>query len=229
MASSGSPAMGAPDADVTTILIVDDQKLFGEALQLVLEKDGFEVAVATSASEAWEMVHQMRPDVLLLDIGLPDRSGLEVGKEILDRLPGTKVVIVTSLEEPRALQEAVRLGFHGFLTKDTKLPQLVRAIRDVADGQLVVPHRLAVRRRYEGSQEADLLASQLTPREREVLALLVGGANSGDIARSLSVSPNTVRTHVQSILAKLQVHSRLEAVAFASRHELVAKPRAARY
>jgi two-component system nitrate/nitrite response regulator NarL len=147
-----------------------------------------------------------------------------LGREILEVHPAAKIVVVTSLEDQRALQEAVRFGFHGFLTKDTKLPQLVSAIREVLEGQLVVPHRLATRRRNGESEEVTLLASQLTTREREVLALLASGANSSEIARALTVSPNTVRTHVQSILAKLQVHSRLEAVAFATRHHLLANP-----
>ena len=206
------------------ILVVDDHKLFAEAVQMALEKHGLEVEVATSADEALDAVVREAPDVVLLDIGLPDRSGLVLGREILEVHPSAKIVIVTSLEDQRALQEAVRFGFHGFLTKDTKLPQLVRAIRDVAEGQLVVPHRLATRRRNGESEEVALLASQLTTREREVLALLASGANSSEIARALTVSPNTVRTHVQSILAKLQVHSRLEAVAFATRHHLLSTP-----
>ena len=208
------------------VLVVDDHKLFAEAVQLALQKHGMEVVIATSPDEGLEAAVREAPDVVLLDIGLPGRSGLELGKEILEAHPTTKIVIVTSLEDQRALQEAVKLGFHGFLTKDTKLPQLVRAIRDVEEGQLVVPHRLAVRRRNNGSHDADLLAAQLTPREREVLGLLSSGATSGEIARTLFVSPNTVRTHVQSILAKLQVHSRLEAVAFATLHNLIEKPRA---
>ena len=216
-----SPEMGSPETDVTAVLIVDDHKLFAEAVQLVLERDGFRVTVATTAAEALDAVQRFCPQVVLLDIGLPDQSGLELGEEILSRNPGTKVVILTSLEEPRVLQEAVRLGLHGFLTKDTKLPQLVRAIRDVADGQLVVPHRLAVRRRNGQAEDIALMASQITPREHEVLELLARGASSADIASSLRVSPNTVRTHIQSILAKLQVHSRLEAVAFATMHNLV--------
>jgi two-component system nitrate/nitrite response regulator NarL len=209
------------------ILVVDDHKLFAEAVQMALEKHGLEVEVATNADEALDAVLREAPDVVLLDIGLPDRSGLVLGREILEKQPTAKIVVVTSLEDQRALQEAVRFGFHGFLTKDTKLPQLVRAIRDVAEGQLVVPHRLATRRRNGESEEVDLLASQLTTREREVLGLLVAGSNSMDIARALTVSPNTVRTHVQSILAKLQVHSRLEAVAFATRHHLLSNPPAA--
>jgi DNA-binding NarL/FixJ family response regulator len=221
MPDGRDPGTGPPETDVTAVLIVDDHKLFAEAVQLVLERDGFEVAVATTASEAMEAVRRFTPQVVLLDVGLPDRSGMELGKEILASTPGIKVVILTSLEEPRVLQEAVRLGLHGFLTKDTKLPQLVRAIRDVADGQLVVPHRLAVRRRNGEAEDVALLASQITPREHDVLELLARGANSADIASTLNVSPNTVRTHVQSILAKLQVHSRLEAVAFATMHNLV--------
>ena len=225
MDNGRTTASRGPDPSVTTVLVVDDHKLFAEAIQLVLERGGFEVRVATSAAEAWNELGSSTPDVLLLDIGLPDQSGLDLGKEILDRFPGPKVVIVTSLEEPRVLQEAVKLGFHGFLTKDTKLPQLVRAIKDVADGQLVVPHRLAVRRRSGEPEDIALIASQLTPREHEVLELLAKGASSIDIASSLNVSPNTVRTHVQSILAKLQVHSRLEAVAFATMHNLVSTTR----
>jgi len=208
------------------VLVVDDHKLFAEAVQLALQKHGMEVVIATSPDEGLEAAVREAPDVVLLDIGLPGRSGLELGKEILEAHPTTKIVIVTSLEDQRALQEAVKLGFHGFLTKDTKLPQLVRAIRDVEEGQLVVPHRLAIRRRNGDSEEVALLASQLTPREREVLSLLVAGSNSSEIARALAVSPNTVRTHVQSILAKLQVHSRLEAVAFARRNHLLSHPSA---
>jgi len=206
------------------VLVVDDHKLFAEAVQLALEKHGMEVVVATSPDEGLEAAVRMSPDVVLLDIGLPGRSGLDLGREILEERPDAKIVVVTSFDDQRALQEAVRLGFHGFLTKDTKLPQLVRAITDVAEGQLVVPHRLAIRRRNGESEESDLLASQLTRREREVLSLLALGSNSSEIARALVVSPNTVRTHVQSILAKLQVHSRLEAVAFATRHQLLATP-----
>ena len=208
------------------VLVVDDHKLFAEAVQLALEKHGMDVVIAITADDALAAAGGHEPDVVLLDIGLPDRSGLHLGREILEAHPDTKIVIVTSLEDQRALQEAVKLGFHGFLTKDTKLPQLVRAIRDVSEGQLVVPHRLATRRRNGESEEVALLASQLTPREREVLSLLVAGSNSSEIARALRVSPNTVRTHVQSILAKLQVHSRLEAVAFARRHNLLSHPAA---
>ena len=118
-------------ASLMRVLVVDDHKLFAEAVQLALEKHGMDVVIATSPDEGLEAAVRTAPDVVLLDIGLPGRSGLELGREILEQQPDAKIVIVTSFEDQRALQEAVRLGFHGFLTKDTKLPQLVRAITDV--------------------------------------------------------------------------------------------------
>jgi DNA-binding NarL/FixJ family response regulator len=208
------------------VLIVDDHKLFAEAIQMALEKDGLEAIVASSGAEAQEAARITPPDVILLDLGLPDRDGLALGRDLLEEHPEAKIVVVTSLEDERVMHEAVRAGFHGFLTKDTKLFQFVRAVRAAADGQLVVPQRLAARRPHTPQDVGALQVSQLTPKEREVISLLSDGAGSGEIARVLQISPNTVRTHVQSILAKLQVHSRLEAVAFAARHGLVRRPSA---
>lgn len=160
-----------------------------------------------------------------MDIGLPDRSGFAVGRDILAEHPAIKMVVVTSLEDDQAVREAVRSGFHGYLTKHTKLSQFVGAIETAVNGQMVLPQGPVTRRALSrGDQEAELLARQLTPKELEVLGLLAEGANSSEIARGLRISPNTVRTHVQSILAKLQVHSRLEAVAFAARNGLVSRP-----
>jgi two-component system nitrate/nitrite response regulator NarL len=122
------------------------------------------------------------------------------------------------------VNEAVRRGFHGYLTKDTPLAQLTEAIRAVMDGRLVVSKGPA-KTRVAGSGNEDrlvaLLIQQLTPRELEVLGQLAQGVSGSVIAERLHMSPNTVRTHVQSILAKLQVHSRLEAAAFAVRHQIV--------
>ena len=201
-------------------MIVDDHKLFADAISPALRRQGIDVVgIATNGSEALEAVRRDPPDGVLIDIGLPDRSGLVVGSEILEERPSTVVIAVTALEDPRMVREAAKVGFHGFLTKSTDLPQFVHSVRAVLGGEAIFP-----RGGGDGAspvRRAPLVAEQLTAREREVLALLSRGATSQTIADALGIAPNTVRTHVQNILSKLQVHSRLEAVAFAVRHGVV--------
>jgi DNA-binding NarL/FixJ family response regulator len=200
--------------------------LFAEAIRVALEDLGVTVLrVASTGAEAIEATRQLRPDVILLDIGLPDRSGLVVGREILLEWPEAKIVALTALSDRAAVDEAIRLGFRGYLTKDTPVSRFVTAVRSAADGHVVLPHRLMDRgSRTPEEEEVALLADQLTPREHDVLALLVQGANGQAVGAALGISRNTVRTHVQSILTKLQVHSRLEAATFAVRHGLVEVP-----
>jgi len=204
-------------------LIIDDHLLFAEAIKPALAAEGVEVlGVATSGAEGLRAVAEHRPDLVLVDLGLPDQSGLSVGRAIAAEHPETKVVALTALEDPRAVRDAVRAGFHGYVTKDTSTSRFVQAVRSALAGQVVYPRRLAMRGARTAEEEtARLLASQLTSREREVLALLARGATGREIAARLAISPNTVRTHVQSILTKLQVHSRLEAAVFAMKHRLV--------
>jgi len=208
------------------ILLVEDHLLFADAIRPTLEQLGVdEVEIVTRGSEAAEAVLRECPDLALVDLGLPDQGGLAVGTMILERCPGAKVVALTALSDPRAVQEALRAGFHGYLTKDTPVARFANALRSILDGQVVVPHRLGpASARVSGTSDGGFLAEQLTPRERDVLALLVQGAGSDAIASGLGISPNTVRTHVQSILTKLQVHSRLEAATFAVRHGVVEVP-----
>jgi len=208
------------------ILIVDDHVLFAEAIRPTLESLGMTVvAVATTGADGLEFARRLRPDLILVDIGLPDESGLVTGRRILGEFPEAKVIALTALDSPSAVREAMRVGFHGYLTKDTPVSRFASSLRTVLDGQVVLPRRLvsAVGRRRDDDGSA-LLAAQLTAREREVLGLLAEGLGGTDIARRLGISTNTVRTHIQSILTKLQVHSRLEAAAFALRRGLVRLP-----
>ena len=140
----------------------------------------------------------------------------------MSEAPGTKIVALTALEDEQTLRDALRSGFHGYLTKNTEPGTFRRALESIADDQVVFQHRLGrgVSARDSDTSDAELLVRQLTSREVEVLQLLARGASSLEISEELSVSPNTVRTHVQGILTKLQVHSRLEAAAFAVRHGL---------
>ena len=205
------------------ILIVDDHMLFAEAIRVALEDFGMKVVgVASTGAEAIEMLEREVPDVILMDIGLPDRTGLVVGRTILERWPDATILALTALHDRNMVDEALRIGFRGYLTKDTPVAQFVNSIRSVVDGHLVLPLRLSpIGRRSRGDDEVALMTEQLSRREREVLSLLVQGASGSTVAERLGISRNTVRTHVQSILTKLQVHSRLEAAAFAVRHGLV--------
>jgi two-component system nitrate/nitrite response regulator NarL len=210
------------------ILIVDDHVLFAETIRATLRETGHHVvALATSGAEALEAVEAQRPDVVLLDLGLPDRPGLDVGVAILERHPRMRLLAVTASTDPRTATQALRRGFYGFLTKDASVERFMRAIDLVLDGQVVMPQGLAGLGPQSPDDDLDavnLRARHLTPREYEVLSLMVAGLDGRGIARALSISRNTVRTHAQSILTKLQVHSRLEAATFAVRHGIVASP-----
>ncbi len=200
--------------------------LFAEAIRVALEDIGMSVVgVVPTGGEAVSFVERSMPDVILMDLALPDESGLVTGRRILERWPEAKILALTALADRAAVDEAVRFGFRGYLTKDTPVARFVNSVRSVADGHLVLPLRLApFSRRSRADEDVALLAEQLTTREREVLALLVQGADGRMVANALGISRNTVRTHVQSILTKLQVHSRLEAATFAVRHRLVEVP-----
>jgi two-component system nitrate/nitrite response regulator NarL len=224
---SGLNASHVESVEQPTVLIVDDHRLFAEAMTWAMERLGMRVVLASNAQEALEATRRYGPSLVLLDIGLPGTRGLSVGKDILRLAPEAKVVAVTALNDPEAVREAIRLGFHGYITKDTPMERFAASINAAIGGQLVMPHHLA---RVVGeapsdeARHASVLAAQLTARERDVLGMLVEGASSALIAQRLSISPNTVRSHIQSILPKLQVHSRLEAAAFAVRNGL-AEPR----
>ncbi len=205
------------------VLLVDDQRLFADALAATLRDHGATaVEIVGTGAAALESLDQELPDVVLLDVGLPDRSGLAVGQEIVDRHPELRVIAVTAIDDPRLAREAIRAGFHGYLTKDARIWEFTSAIQAVLAGQVVMPRPLARRAATpQGDEEVALLVRQLTPRELEVLRLLAQGKTSAVLADELGIQRNTVRTHVQSIFAKLNVHSRLEAAAFAVRHGVV--------
>jgi two-component system, NarL family, nitrate/nitrite response regulator NarL len=207
------------------LLIVDDHALFTDAIVHILEGMDMEiVGVARSGAEGLALAAKEEPDVLLVDLGLPDMSGIAVGRQVLEKRPETMILVLTGRNEPRSVDEALGSGFHGYITKDIPMDTFAERVRTALGGEVVVPpSRPPSRpsRLIPRNQAAELMARQLTPRELEVLGLLVKGSDNADIAARLSVSPNTVRTHVQSILTKLQVRSRLHAAAFAVRHRLV--------
>jgi DNA-binding NarL/FixJ family response regulator len=208
------------------VLLVDDHKLFSESLGTVLGRDELVVVgIATTGREAVSLASEEAPDVCLVDLQLPDSSGIEVGKQILKLDPEIAVLAVTAHTDPQLVQETLAAGFRGYLIKDMPLSHFVGAIKAVLAGQIVMPQRLAhpvIGSRTPEEEHAALLRGQFTRRERDVLILLSKGFTSQRIAQELSVTNNTVRTHIQNILTKLQAHSRLEAVALAIRYGIIA-------
>ena len=206
------------------VVIIDDHVMFAEGVAASLRATG-EVdvaAIAPTADAGEEAVGVHRPHVVLLDFGLPDDDGVTLARRLHGRFPEAKLVMVTSLVDERLVLRAVEAGCAGFVTKDRTVDELVAAIRAVADGEaLISPIMLnkvlrQIRRRSEGTVGADL-----SDREREVLQYVCDGLTNPAIAERLHVSHNTVRSHVQNILSKLQVHSKLEAAAVATRTGLI--------
>jgi DNA-binding NarL/FixJ family response regulator len=209
------------------VLIVDDQLMFAEAIRSVLEARGVEVVgIAETAADAVRIANRTRPDVVVVDMEMPDWGGLRAGREIIKAIPDVKVIGLVSTPDPEALRQAFSLGFRGCLTSDADALQLMTAIRAVAGGDRVKPSHLPrpVVSGWADDPQTDVLVNLLTSREREVLRMIASAANSEEIARRLAISVNTVRSHIQSIFTKLQVHSRLEAAAFAARTGLLRTP-----
>ena len=205
---------------IAGILIVDDHQLFADAIRAALVRHHYEVSEPVgTAAEAVTAAELQQPDVALVDIGLPDESGVQVGRRIMEVSPQTRVVAVTAMDDQRLADEIVRAGFRGYLLKDTKVSQLLSAIQVVLGGEVVFPRRLArPARATAASRRPACWASSSPPGAGGPRDARPGGR---EIARNLGVAPNTVRTHVQSILSKLQVHSRLEAAALAVRPGLI--------
>jgi DNA-binding NarL/FixJ family response regulator len=206
--------------DVIRILLADRQSLFREAIRtgLEAEADLRVVGEARDGREAVREAERTSPDVAIVDIALP--SGPRTCARIRERVPRCRVLVLATDEDYQSLIEVLDEGATGYLTKEAPLAELVEATRAVHRGQTLVPSRMLgpliaalLGRRKERNAAHDRI-SQLTRREREVLALLSEGADNEGIARALVISPQTARTHIQNILTKLSVHSRLEAAAF---------------
>jgi DNA-binding NarL/FixJ family response regulator len=206
------------------VLIVEDLVLLAEAIQVALCGQGIEVvAIASTGEEGLGLLLEMHPDVVLLDIGLPGRAGIMIGQEMLQHCPGLKVLALSTSTDARLARKAIRAGFSGYLTRDTDVACLARAMEAATSGEVTISDGVA-RQPADASSEDEmpLMLSRLTDRERDVLTLLAEGADSEVIADRFEITRHTVRTHMQSIFLKLNAHSRLEATAIAVRHGIVA-------
>lgn len=209
-----------PESAPVRVLIVDGQHLFADALAGVLIQGGIGVAaLAAGGEEAVSIARAERPDAVVLDLDLPNEDPISVGERILAACPGTKLLGLARTTDEDGVREALDGGFHGVLTKDITIPDLTAAIMAITRAQTIIPSASVPS--VIGSKQRETVrpsvARKLTHREQEILGLLVKGATGGLIAEKLYLSPHTVRTHIQNILTKLGVHSRLEAVALATR------------
>ena len=181
-----------------------------------------DIVVAYTGSDGVAAAKRSEVDVALVDIGLPDRSGLSVGREIMDLDSRTLVVALTAVKDALIARHALKLGFAAYLPKDISLDIFAQGMRDVLRGRRIdLSSAGPSTSRRPSRTEPWREGSDLTGRELEVLSLLVEGCTGPTIATRLGISRNTVRTHIQSILTKVQVHSRLQAVAFAVEEGLV--------
>ena len=206
--------------DGLSILIVDDDRLFADAARLVLQENGVErVAVISDPEAALLATRTQQPDAVLLEIDRADGRGRALLLELLSQPVAGKVAVFTRAPE-RAIQPG-RMHPHGVIDKACPPDQLLPTLMKVVNGEVVIPEESSGRELGSGDVLAALLQEQLTKREKQMLRLLMEGQSSQEIATQLALTQNTVRTHIQSLLKKLQVHSRVEAAALAAKHQLV--------
>jgi DNA-binding NarL/FixJ family response regulator len=204
-----------------TLVLADDHEVFAEGLSMVLdaEEDLQVLGLASDGAEALELVDGDPPAVLLLDAYMPRTDVTAVLREVKQRAPGTKVLVLSADTRRETVNTVLAAGADGLLAKDVSSPQVATTIRKIVGG-----HQgpiTAVPPRTSRDPGVELLVRTLSTREREILGYLSAGWSNRRIAEQCFLSLNTVRTHVQNILVKLGVHSKLEAVAFALEHRVV--------
>ncbi len=208
------------------VLLIDDHALFRVGLQQLLQRLGIEVIAATGdCREGIGLALEQEPDVVLLDMRMPDMYGIDVLKELRGSNPNQSVAMLTTSRDEDDLIESLQNGARGYLLKEMEPDDLVKALEDISSGITVVAPELTgiLAKVVQGVEEqaaAEDVFSGLTPREREILCHLVEGQSNKLIARALGISDGTVKLHVKAIMRKLNVHSRVEAAVLAVERSL---------
>jgi DNA-binding NarL/FixJ family response regulator len=202
--------------DEITCLIVDDHEVVREGLRLSLSRAAHirVIGEASDGAQAVGLVERRKPDVVLMDVRMPGMDGLAATKEILQKAPGTAILIFTAFSERALLERALDSGAKGYILKEAPHDDLLRAIERIAGGGEYIDSTLA----------PELIKSQtdmLTPRERQILQLLADGMSNADAAGKLFISAETVKSHVRHILTKLEADTRTHAVAIALRESII--------
>ena len=226
---SGGDASGDP----IRVLVADDHALYRRGLEMVLNQEpGIEIiGEASDGAEAIRRAEELLPDVVLMDVRMPRRSGIEACMAIKELVPSTKIIMLTISDEETDLYEAVRAGANGYLLKDVPGEEIADGLRAVQSGQSLISPSMASKLLSEFAtmikkheERPAMPVPRLTERELEVLKLVARGMANKDIAGELFISENTVKNHVRNILEKLQLHSRMEAAMYAVREKILDLP-----
>jgi two-component system nitrate/nitrite response regulator NarL len=206
------------------IVLADDHVVFLDAMTALLTQLGHRVrAAVSSAAPLGNILRAFQPDICVLELGLPDGGGIDLIKRIATECPQVRVVVLTADPDPAVLHSALNAGASGYVHKTRNISVLLDVLFRVAEGEVVIEGSFTRPAPQEDPPPPQLLrlATHLTPRESECLAMLSAGMNTTTMAERIGVSTTTVRSHVQAVLSKLGVHSRLEAASLANRYGLV--------
>ena len=232
------PGSGGRGAEKTSILIVDDHALFRVGIRNILEKDpGFEiVGEADDTRSAFDLAVQFSPDIVLMDLSLPAPGGIETTQRIKRELPSAGIIVLAINEDEDALFDAIKAGAAAFILKDVAPDDLVAIIRRVAGGEYLINDKVFAKPAVASrvlkefrelaiyGQEAAPIFAPLSPREVEILDNIAQGMTNKQVAYALSISEQTVKNHMSSILRKLSVNDRTQAVVYAMRQGWIRMP-----
>lgn len=208
------------------VLVVDDHTLFRRGVSTLLSgRDDMEVVgEASNGQEAVERARELMPDVILMDIKMPEMDGLAATKHIKAEMPYVRIMILTVSETDEDLFEAVKAGAQGYLLKNVDPDYLVACVQQVQRGEVPIAPTMAAKILRELTAPAEVAPPELTGRERQVLELLAAGKANKEIAFSLKISENTVKNHLRNILEKLHLQNRVQAALYAVRMGLAQHP-----
>jgi DNA-binding NarL/FixJ family response regulator len=214
--------------DGLRVLLVDDHDLFRSGLRNLLEEEGVQIiGEAAAGQEALEIVRELAPDVVVMDLNMPGMGGVEATRHISSIAPLTRVLMLTISDQDNDVIDAILAGACGYLLKDATIQELMAGIRAAALGESLISPTIAAkvlqRIRASSTQPeiANTIRSELSDREIEVLKLIANGKDNAMIAAELHISPKTVKNHISNILMKLQIDNRIQAAVYAVRSGIV--------
>jgi DNA-binding NarL/FixJ family response regulator len=209
------------------VVIVDDHGLFRTGLRSLLEEQGVQVVgEAGDGAEALDLVRDLTPEVVLMDLNMPGMTGVEATHRIAHVAPLTRVVVLTISDDDSDVMDAILAGACGYLLKDSSIHDLMRGIQAAAVGESLISPQIAAKvlQRLRATstvpQAAETVRTELSERELDVLRLIANGKDNAQIARELTISPKTVKNHISNILVKLQIENRIQAAVYAVRSGL---------